>query len=249
MVDQVEKAEPELEDIDVDREHLRLTLDIAQKQYEYKIERRPLIWYRNIILFDFLLFLIGIGVIGILGSNTFYGGWTIFFSFIFAIIFIGMSIYFIIDATDGRLYFGFRGIARIKDLNSSRVHMERLQIQLHVIEEFQSAHRPPKHKYADEVSQVIQQYTRKANRNRRFFYAIQMFIIFCSLLVTGLTSGLTSIVKIFSIPWITPAISFAVTFLTAMITLFRFRERSHNQQQTADAIEYEISCATKGIFA
>jgi hypothetical protein len=33
-----------------------------------------------------------------------------------------------------------------------------------------------------------------------------------------------------------------------MITLFRFRERGHNQQLTADAIQYEVACALKGIY-
>ncbi len=33
-----------------------------------------------------------------------------------------------------------------------------------------------------------------------------------------------------------------------MVTLFRFRETGHNLQLTADAVEYEISCATKGIY-
>jgi len=42
--------------------------------------------------------------------------------------------------------------------------------------------------------------------------------------------------------------SLMVSFLTALMTLFRFRERGYNLQQTADAAEFEISCATRGIF-
>ncbi|MDQ2906981.1 MAG: DUF4231 domain-containing protein [Chloroflexota bacterium] len=123
-----------------------------------------------------------------------------------------------------------------------------LQIQLRLLEDIQAARRPHRDKFAEDISQKVQQYTRGANYNRRSYYLLQIVIIFCSLLVTGLTSGLTGLVSILGKPWITPAISFAVSFLTAMVTLFRFRERGHNLQLTADAIQYEISCATKGIF-
>lgn len=33
-----------------------------------------------------------------------------------------------------------------------------------------------------------------------------------------------------------------------MVTLFRPRERSYNLQQTADAIQFEISCADRRIY-
>lgn len=42
--------------------------------------------------------------------------------------------------------------------------------------------------------------------------------------------------------------STSVSFLTAMVTLFRPREKGYNLQQIADAIEYEISCANKRIY-
>jgi len=247
MKDQIGKEDTKDKNLDREDQYLNLVLDIAGKQFEYKIERRPVIWYRNIIITALILILLGIGIVGILGDNTYYGGWATLITIILAIIFIGMVIFFFLDP----VYWGgvgFDGIFRIKNILSSKEEIEKLQIQQRLIDEYKTAHRPPKHKVADEVSQIIQQYTSKANRNRRLYYSLQMFIIFCSLLVTGLTSGLNTLVKFFSIPWITPAISFTVTFLTAMITLFRFRERSHNQQQTADALQYEISCAIKGIY-
>lgn len=126
--------------------------------------------------------------------------------------------------------------------------IEKLQIDLRILNEDIAAHRPFPEKYREELSQAIKQYQHRANHNRWHYYILQMVIIFCSLLVTGLTSGLTSLVAFFRIPWITPAFSFAVSFLTAMITLFRFRERGYNLQQTADAIEFESSCYKKSIF-
>jgi hypothetical protein len=45
-----------------------------------------------------------------------------------------------------------------------------------------------------------------------------------------------------------PILSFSVSFLTAVITLFRPRERSYNLQQTADAIQFEIDCSNRRIF-
>lgn len=39
-----------------------------------------------------------------------------------------------------------------------------------------------------------------------------------------------------------------VSFLTALITLFRPRERGYSLQQTADAIQFEIDCANRRIY-
>ena len=68
------------------------------------------------------------------------------------------------------------------------------------------------------------------------------------LLFTQLSRWHPNLVSIFGNPWIVPAFSFTVSFLTAMVTLFRPREKGYNLQQTADAIEYEISCANKRIY-
>ena len=59
---------------------------------------------------------------------------------------------------------------------------------------------------------------------------------------------MTNLISIFGNHWVAPAFSFTVSFLTAMVTLFRPREKGYNLQQTADAIEYEISCANKRIY-
>jgi len=168
--------------------------------------------------------------------------------FIFGVSFIGLIIYFFLDYEPSIKRHGFRAIHRIKELISLKEDIEELQVTLRIVDELIIARRPHQEKYQEELSYAIKQYQSRANRNRKAYYFIQMIIIFCSLLVTGLTSGLTGLVAFLKIPLITPAFRFAVSFLTAMITLFRWRERGHNLQQTADAIEFEISCYKKGIF-
>jgi len=226
----------------------KVKLEIEEKTFHYKVARRPLVWYLTILIINLSIIFLAIAAIGIFGGNSYIGGWAGLSIFIFGITFIGLTIYFFLDYVSSGELHGFRAIARVKQLMTLKEDVEEQQITVRVLEEFQADRRSLKEKYADEVSQVINQYTSRANRNRRLYYILQIIIIFCSLLVTGLTSGLTGLVSIFKLPWITPAISFSVTFLTAMVTLFRFRERGYNQQQTADAIQYEISCATKGIF-
>lgn len=229
-------------------EYLDLTLEIEEKKFRYKISRRPIAWFLSFFAVDTLIILSSSLFISLFGQNSYLGGWGIVFAIASGFAFIAMGIYFFYDYETRSEKFGFMAIRRFKALIALKEEIESQQIELRILDGFRAAARPAKDKYAEEISQTIQQYTKKANRNRRFYYTLQIIIIFCSLLVTGLTSGLTDIVSIFNTRWITPAISFAVSFLTAMITLFRFRERGHNQQLTADAIQYEISCAMKGIY-
>jgi hypothetical protein len=42
--------------------------------------------------------------------------------------------------------------------------------------------------------------------------------------------------------------SILLSCLTALVTLFKPREKGYNLQQTADAIEFEIACANRRIF-
>jgi hypothetical protein len=67
-------------------------------------------------------------------------------------------------------------------------------------------------------------------------------------MVTALTSGFTGLIGFANIPWIAAIISFLVSLLTGVTMLFRFRDRAFNLQQTADAIEFEISAADLHIF-
>ena len=49
-------------------------------------------------------------------------------------------------------------------------------------------------------------------------------------------------------PWKPAAISFLVSFLTGITTLFRFHDRRFNLQQTADTIEYEPKTSKLRIY-
>lgn len=229
-------------DVSVVEPRLRLKLEIEEEKLYYKIERRPLFWFFALLTVDIIIFVLALTAIYL------FSAWYALVAIASTLGFLVLGVYFFLDEKSNGVEQGFKGIRRIKSLLSTKEDIDKLQIQLRTLEEYQSASRPSKEKYAEEVLKIIQGYTRKANWNRRFYYILQIFIIFCSLLVTGLTSGLTGLVTILGKPWITPAISFAVSFLTAMVTLFRFRERGHNLQLTSDAVQYEISCATKGIY-
>jgi Protein of unknown function (DUF4231) len=148
--------------------------------------------------------------------------------------------------------FGFQGITRIKELIALKDEIEAKETALRILEKYQ-AHKLSVEEqydlYKDELLQAISEYQQKANRNRKAYFILQIIIIASSLLVGGLTSGLNNVITFFGNHWLAPALSFAISFLTAMVTLFRPRERSYNLQQTADAIQYEIACADRRIYA
>ena len=90
--------------------------------------------------------------------------------------------------------------------------------------------------YRVNSSESIGEYRRAAGRNRRVHNTFQAIILAGSVIVTSLTSaGLES-------PWMrwSAAVIAALVSISAAFTgYFKFRERSFNQQQTADAIEKE----------
>lgn len=244
--DSIQENDGSLED-----KQLRTELDLEERKYQYKIQLRRLTWYATMTSAILVIAIIAIISIGIFGADKSYiGGWSIFVCVVCVILLLILIIYFFWDTESytGEYQYGFKAIKRIKDLIYIKEQIEELEMELKIYEKYKAARRAQTEKYKDEIFPTIHQYQLRANHNRRLYYLFQMVIIFCSLLVTGLTSGLTGLITVFNQPWITPAISFSVSFLTAMITLFRFRERGHNLQQTADAIEFEISCATRGIF-
>jgi len=248
-VEQNEDVEQEvdLKELDNNKEEKRLTLvlEIEEKKFHHKIARRPVAWYVALLLFTLLLLCLAIAAEDIFNTNSYFSQLAGFLIFTFAILFIGQIIYFFLDYYSAGDPHGFRAIHRIKNLISLKEDIEEVQLHLRILDEFITARRPLQEKYQEELTLTVAEYKRRANRNRRMYFFLQILIIFCSLLVTGLTSGLN---KFFGNPWVTPAISFSVSFLTAMVTLFRFREKGHNQQQTADAVEFESSCYKKGIF-
>ena len=240
----------DLKELDNNKEEkrLKLVLEIEETKFRYKTARRPVAWYVALLFFTLLLLSLAIAVEGIFYTNPFISAWAVFLKFVFAILFIGLTAYFFLNVYSSGDFYGFKAIDRIKNLISLKEDIEGLQVTLRILDELIIARRPHEEKYQEELASTIAKYKGRANRNRSLYYFIQMIIIFCSLLVTGLTSGLNNLIKVFGNPWVTPAISFSVSFLTAMVTLFRFREKGHNQQQTADAVEFEISCYKKGIF-
>ena len=129
-----------------------------------------------------------------------------------------------------------------------RRDIENLQTRFRILEEFQEHLHPRQVRYRNELPKVIYQFQRQANFNRRLNYTIQVFIILFSLLVTGLTSGLSDLVGLSHIPWIAALFSFFVSFLTAIAALFRFHDRGFNLQKTADDIQLEVTAADLRIF-
>src|SRR5260370_10939768 len=233
-------------------EYVALLMQLEEQKHKHKQELRPLLWYRNIFIVFFIILISAIITKGIFGQNLFIDGWATFVIVASIIILLGLISYFLLDAsTDSGAEVGFKGFSRIKDLMTSKEETDTLEMRIQVMKAHQtlllSTHEQLE-LYKDEVFQVTDKYTKRANRNRNYYYILQLIIIFASLLVTGLTSGLTNLVYILHLPWITPLISFMVSFLTAMVTLFRPKERGYNLQQTADAIEYEIACAHRRIY-
>jgi Na+/melibiose symporter-like transporter len=203
--------EPQKENViknenNIEYQHLELKVQIEEAKFRYKIERRPLSWFWIALIFDIIILVAAIIAIYIFGGDSYVGGWSIFIAIVNVLIFIYMCWLFFSNESD------FKGVERIQKLLSSKEEIERLQIQLRILEEFRSNSRSPKEKYADEISNTIKQYIDRANRNRNFYYTLQIIIILCSLLVSGLTSGLTNLIPIFNNKWIAPIISLLVSF-------------------------------------
>ncbi len=221
---------------------LELLLLIEQKKQEYKILRRPLIWYRNAVGIVTIILLCAV-----ISTFVWINFWNIIFIFAFGLILLFMIAYFFTE-TDKTDDSEFSGIKNMKALISLKENIEGLKAQLRILEAQEALKRTPQERYRDELIQTIRQYQREANGYRRGHYTLQIFIILFSLLVTGLTSGLNNLIGTTNTPWIAPALSLSVSFLTAINALFRFRDRGYNLQQTADAIEYEITAANLHIF-
>lgn len=232
---------------DPKRKRLTVLVKIEQKQLEYKREYRPLFWYGSLGGIALFLMVVGIIGVGILGGNTYFGGWVTFgavlFGAIFLIFFVG---FFSFELVDGPTF--FNGPQRINHLVVLKEEIEELQAELRILEAYLDQQRSALEHYREKLSQVIFDYGRQANTNRHIHYTFQLFIIFLSLVVTALTSGFTGLIGFANIPWIAAIVSFLVSLFTGITTLFRFRDRSFNLQQTADAIEFETSAADLHIF-
>lgn len=239
--------------------YFTLLMNLEVKKHEFRVENRPLIWFRNTVI----IILVSIVCASIFndnwGNDTFVSGWCVFTYWIAGIVYVSLLIYFFnIFYHIARLggdysgeKFGFRGVERIKRLVLLKKEIEEIEVQLRVLQGYQTYMLSIEEQYElykGELLQAIREYQRKANRNRWVYFIMQIIIIACSLFVGSLTSGLTSFIGIFGNHWIAPTFSYTVSFLTAMVTLFRPRERGYNLQQTADAIQYEIDCANRHIY-
>jgi hypothetical protein len=120
------------------QEYLDLLMEIEEKKYTHKTKRRPLIWYRNIVIVFLILLLGAIGVVGIFSANSYIGGWSIFGIFVFGILFLVLLVYFFLDSVEGGEEQGFKGLSRIHDLVELKEEIEWLEIQAEMLKSHQT---------------------------------------------------------------------------------------------------------------
>lgn len=98
--------------------------------------------------------------------------------------------------------------------------------------------------YRIRASDVIDELRRRARGNRRMHNSLQVVIIVGSIAVTSLTSiGLNES----AVRWATVGVAAAVSMAAGISGFFKYRERSQNQQRTADAIEKELHHLQLGV--
>lgn len=95
------------------------------------------------------------------------------------------------------------------------------------------------HQYLQHVPELITSYRRKADRFRHWFTGSQLLIIVLSSLITSVSGGWLD--PFIHLPWLTPLLGLLISILTGITLHFRFREKSYNLQQTADAIDSEYN--------
>lgn len=104
----------------------------------------------------------------------------------------------------------------------------------------------PLERYKEEIPETLARYRNGANSYRRTANFFQMIIIAGSVLATSVTSALGfGLGDAFR--WIAPVISIVVAISAGVTAYFKFKERSFNLQQTADAIEQEYVAVDLGI--
>lgn len=90
--------------------------------------------------------------------------------------------------------------------------------------------------YREELPEVIADYRTEANRYRRWHNAFQGVIIVGSVVTSAITTASVSYTQA---RWVAVAVSAVVGLSAGFTGYFKYRERSYNLQQTADAIERE----------
>jgi hypothetical protein len=91
-------------------------------------------------------------------------------------------------------------------------------------------------RYRNDVEDVVDQLRSDANRYRKVHNRLQSVIIIGSVLTSAIT---TASVSFSEVRWAAVIMSAIVGLAAGFIGYFKYRERSYNLQQTADAIERE----------
>ena len=89
-------------------------------------------------------------------------------------------------------------------------------------------------RYREEIPEVVDAYRNESNRHRRVHNAFQGITIVGSIATSTLA---TAAVSLETFDWFTVAVSLVVGISAGFAGYFKYRERSFNLQQTADAIE------------
>jgi hypothetical protein len=104
----------------------------------------------------------------------------------------------------------------------------------------------PLEKYLEDTPGVIKNFRLESKSYRREANISQILIIVGSVLTTSASSAVVFGVNGYW-RWIAPVISIVVTISAGLTAYFKFREKSFNLQQTADAIEQEYKAVKLGI--
>lgn len=214
--------------------------ELAEKQQARQNESRPLRYLSVIAVIDLLSLVAGGIGLGIYSNFPLINGIATALTVIS--IFGGLVLIAFCIAFSSALWPSFLATWSLGE------EIKRLRGAIKLLEETIAQQPPTFEGYRERLFSTITRYQHEANGYRRSHYTLQVIIIICSLLVSGITSGLLTIIGVEEYRWIAPALSLLVTFFTALVTLFRFHDRGYNLQETADSIKYEISCANLGIY-
>lgn len=143
-------------------------------------------------------------------------------------------------------------IATQQKLEQDRIKLESLRLEnsIHEAEEKQRERErkereklmQPKNDYTNrEIPNVLSEMRSRAATNRSLSSMAQVLIIVASTVAAG-------IVNVVAVPrFVTSVLTILVAILTGIIGIFKFKEKSINSRQTADAIEYQRNLYRLGI--
>lgn len=128
----------------------------------------------------------------------------------------------------------------LKRLSTEKRTLARLEQRLKNLNKQETEVLSPRDQYEMyQLPDLIATYRKRADVDRRWFFITQVTIIVLSALVASLSGGWLD--KIYPTHWIIPILSLAITIITSLILVFKPREKSANLQQTADAMDLELT--------